>query len=52
MDGEPEHLSQDHRCSMKSTMGSAGELDDIPSMSGTAQYAGVECAALPVNKPT
>jgi hypothetical protein len=29
MDGEPEHLSQDHRCSMKSTMGSAGELHDI-----------------------
>jgi hypothetical protein len=41
-------LSKDHRCSMKSTMGSAGEFHDIPSMSGTAQYAGVEYEELPV----
>jgi hypothetical protein len=33
---------------MKSTMGSAGEFHDIPSMSGTAQYAGVEYEELPV----
>jgi hypothetical protein len=31
---------------MKSTMGSAGEFHDIPSMCGTAQYAGVEYAEL------
>jgi hypothetical protein len=33
---------------MKSTMYPAGELHDIPSMSGTAQYAGIEYAELPV----
>lgn len=33
---------------MKSTMGLAGEFHDIPSMSGTAQYAEVESAELPV----
>jgi hypothetical protein len=30
-------------------MGAAAKFHDIPSMSGTAQYAGVEYAELPVN---